>query len=91
MLKAEYIDPIVDCGPQEAFYAENEALPIEQTAGRITTEFVMCYPPGIPILAPGERVTKEILDYIRYAKKKGCQMTGPEDMEINKLNVMKEG
>ena len=91
MLKAEYIDPIVDCGPQEAFYADKEALPIEDTAGRIATEFVMCYPPGIPILAPGERVTKEILDYIRYAKKKGCQMTGPEDMEINQLNVMKEG
>lgn len=91
MLKAEYIDPIVDCGPQEAFYAEKEALPIGETAGRIATEFVMCYPPGIPILAPGERVTKEILDYIRYAKKKGCQMTGPEDMEIKRLNVMKEG
>ena len=90
MLKAEYIDPLVECGPQEAFYAEKEALPIGETAGRITTEFVMCYPPGIPILAPGERITAEILDYIRYAKKKGCQMTGPEDMTIRQLNVMKE-
>ena len=90
MLKAEYIDPIVECGPQEAFYAEKEALPLAQTAGRITTEFVMCYPPGIPILAPGERITEEILTYIRYAKKKGCQMTGPEDMTLRQLNVMKE-
>ena len=91
MLRAEYIDPIVDCGPQEAFYAEKESLPIDRTAGRITTEFVMCYPPGIPILAPGERITEEILTYIRYAKKKGCQMTGPEDMTIRQLNVMKKG
>ena len=40
------------------------------------SEFVMCYPPGIPILAPGERITAEILDYIEYAKAKGCSMTG---------------
>jgi arginine/lysine/ornithine decarboxylase len=49
----------------------------------------MCYPPGIPILAPGELITDEILDYIVYAKEKGCSMTGPEDMELNRLNVMK--
>ena len=53
-------------------------------------EFVMCYPPGIPILAPGELITKEILSYIQYAKKKGCQMTGPEDMTMRCLNVMQE-
>ena len=49
----------------------------------------MCYPPGIPILAPGERVTDKILEYIRYAKDKGCQMTGPEDTKIERLNVLK--
>ena len=40
----------------------------------------MCYPPGIPILAPGERITKEILNYIEYAKAKGCSMTGPRTL-----------
>ena len=90
MLEVEYISPKVVCGPQEAFYAEKEALPIAETAGRVAGEFVMCYPPGIPILAPGELVTADILDYIRYAKKKGCSLTGPEDMEIRRLNVMKE-
>ena len=49
----------------------------------------MCYPPGIPILAPGERITGDILDYIEYAKLKGCSMTGPEDAQIQKLNVLK--
>ena len=91
MLKAEYIDPEVVAAPQEAFYAEKESLPIAETAGRVCSEFVMCYPPGIPILAPGERITDEILAYIRYAKKQGCQMTGPEDMSIRRLNVMKQG
>ena len=51
-------------------------------------EWMMCYPPGIPILAPGERITAEILDYIEYAKAKGCNMTGPEDPDILRLNVL---
>ena len=89
-LKMEYIDPVVVCGPQDAFYAEKESLPIAKSCRRICSEFVMCYPPGIPILAPGEQITEEILTYIRYAKKKGCQITGPEDMSIQYLNVMTE-
>ncbi|MFV0465486.1 MAG: aminotransferase class I/II-fold pyridoxal phosphate-dependent enzyme [Lachnospiraceae bacterium] len=88
-IQPEYIDPEVVVSPQEAFYSEKESLPIAETAGRICTEFVMCYPPGIPILAPGERITEEILAYIRYAKDKGCSMTGPENPRIEYLNVLK--
>ena len=89
LLKQEYIDPIVVTSPQEAFYAEKVSMPLRQTEGLVCSEFVMCYPPGIPILAPGERITAEILDYIEYAKSKGCSMTGPEDPEILRLNVLK--
>ena len=90
MLKTEYIDPIVDCNPKEAFYANKKSLPIEETVGETAAEFLMCYPPGIPILAPGERITRDIIDYIRYAKKKGCQITGPEDMSIRRLQVIQD-
>ena len=87
----EYINPSVVMSPQEAFYApKEEMIPIKETNGRICTEFVMSYPPGIPILAPGERITQEIIDYILYAKEKGCSMTGPEDPKIEYLNVIKE-
>ena len=89
MMDNEYIAPDVAVTPQFAFYSPKECLPIRDTAGRICTEFVMCYPPGIPILAPGERVTEEIIDYILYAKDKGCQLTGPEDAAIERLNVLK--
>ena len=89
MLSQEYIDPIVLMSPQEAFYAEKVSLPLRETEGMICSEFVMCYPPGIPVLAPGERITGEILDYIEYAKSKGCSMTGPEDPSITRLNVLK--
>ena len=89
LMKQEYIDPEVAVSPQEAFYADKESLPIMETDGRICSEFVMCYPPGIPILAPGERITRDILNYIQYAKEKGCSMTGPEDPAIERLNVLK--
>ena len=89
LMSQEYMEPLVDVSPQDAFYAQRESLPIEETEGRVCSEFVMCYPPGIPILAPGERITREILDYIRYAKEKGCSMTGPEDAGIERLNVLK--
>ncbi len=85
----EYINPNVVLPPQTAFYAENVPLPIAETAGRIAAEFVMCYPPGIPILAPGERITKDILDYIAYAKEKGCSLTGCRDMNVESLMVVK--
>lgn len=91
LMEQEYIEPEVAVSPQEAFYAEKESLPIMETSGRISSEFVMCYPPGIPILTPGERVTEEILNYIRYAKEKGCSMTGPEDAGIERLQVLKGG
>ena len=90
MLSQEYIPPKVVMTPQESFYAEKESLPLEETRGRICSEFVMCYPPGIPILAPGEEITDEIIGYIVYAKEKGCSMTGPEDEKIERLNVLKE-
>lgn len=86
----EYIKPQVIYTPQKAFYAPKEKLPMEKSAGRISSEFVMAYPPGIPILAPGERITNEILQYIQYCKEKGSFMTGTEDREIEHINVVKE-
>ena len=88
MPSMEYIEPTVVMSPQTAFYSKKESLPIQKTEGRICSEFVMCYPPGIPILAPGERITKEIIEYIMYAKEKGCSMQGTMDSEVEYLNVL---
>ena len=88
LLSQEYIDPEVVSSPQEAFYADKQSIPLHDSVGHVCSEFVMCYPPGIPILAPGERITAEILDYIEYARSKGCSLTGPEDPDIQRLNVL---
>lgn len=89
MFDHEYINPLVMLPPQQAFYSDKESLPVEQSEGRICGEFVMCYPPGIPILAPGELITDEIINYIVYSKEKGCFMTGTEDMTLSRINVVK--
>lgn len=88
LLSQEYIDPEVVASPQDAFYAEKKSIPLPESVGCVCSEFVMCYPPGIPILAPGERITQEILNFIEYAKVKGCSMTGPEDPDILRINVL---
>lgn len=89
MLTQEYINPIVAETPRKAFYADKISLSLDETAGRVCSEFVMCYPPGIPILAPGELITDDIIQYIKYAKDKGCSMTGTEDIGIERLNVLR--
>ncbi|MBP3811132.1 MAG: aminotransferase class I/II-fold pyridoxal phosphate-dependent enzyme [Clostridiales bacterium] len=88
LMTQEYIDPEVVCSPQKAFYSNKKSVPLKDSAGEVCSEFVMCYPPGIPILAPGERITEAILEYISYAKAKGCSMTGPEDPDINNINIL---
>lgn len=84
----EYIDPVVVMPPQEAFYAKKRRVPMKKSTGLVAGEFVMSYPPGIPIVAPGERITEDVLEHILFAKEKGCFMTGTEDMNLDYLQVV---
>lgn len=90
MFDHEYINPQIIMPPQKAFYSDTEAVRLEDSENRICGEFVMCYPPGIPILAPGEQITNEIIKYTFYAKEKGCMMLGTEDMSMEYINVVSE-
>ena len=89
LIAGEYIQPELVLSPQEAFYSERRSLSLDESVGQVCGEFVMCYPPGIPILAPGERITREIVDYIQFAKERGCSLQGTEDPEVNHINVIK--
>jgi len=84
----EYIDPCIVMTPQDAFYAKKRRVPMKESVGLIAGEFVMSYPPGIPIVAPGERITPDVLEHILFAKDKGCFMTGTEDMNLDYLQVV---
>ena len=89
LIAGEYIQPELVLSPQEAFYSERKSLTLADSVGHVCGEFVMCYPPGIPILAPGERITREIVDYIQFAKERGCSLQGTEDPDVNHINVIK--
>lgn len=89
LIAGEYIQPELVLSPQKAFYSERKSLSLDESVGQVCGEFVMCYPPGIPILAPGERITREIVDYIQFAKDRGCSLQGTEDPEVNHINVIK--
>ncbi len=90
MFDHEYINPQVIIPPQEAFYQVKKPVKLAESIGAVCGEFVMCYPPGIPILAPGERITTEIIDYIRYAKDKGCLLTGTQDLNTETINILED-
>jgi arginine decarboxylase len=82
--------PVLAKTPHEAFYAETEAVPFEESAGRIIAEFVMVYPPGIPIFIPGEVITEENLRYTRKNIEAGLPVQGAEDRELKFLHVIKD-
>jgi lysine decarboxylase len=88
MFDHEYITPIVRVSPEKAFYGKKKSVPLIESAGTVSGDFVMCYPPGIPIIAPGEVITNEIISYILYAKKKGALLTGAEDMDVEYINIL---
>lgn len=82
--------PVLALTPRDAFYAETEIVPFSESAGRIIAEFIMIYPPGIPIFIPGEIISEENLAYVRKNLEVGLPVQGPEDPELNYLRVIKE-
>lgn len=74
--------------PREAFYAQTERVPFQKSAGRVCTEIISPYPPGIPILVPGERITQEIVDYIQLVYRHGGFINGPEDIRLHTIKVV---
>ncbi|MGY2875371.1 arginine decarboxylase [Marmoricola sp. URHA0025 HA25] len=74
--------------PREAFFAEVESVPVSEAAGRIAAELVSPYPPGVPVLAPGERISQETIDYLTSAHKAGALLPDPADQEFKTVRVV---
>lgn len=93
-VKSDFIDippiPNQEQIPREAFNSVKSRVLISESIGMISGEFLLAYPPGIPVLCPGERITKEIVDYIRKLKETGLYVQGTEDPEVNYIKVVKE-
>ena len=76
--------------PRQAFYVEAEEVAFCEAVGRISSEQISFYPPGIPVIIPGELVTKEILNYCQRMLALGLPVSGPIDGTLTKIQVVKQ-
>ncbi len=76
--------------PRDAFLAQTEFVAFRKSKGRVCAETIAPYPPGIPVVAPGEEITDETLSYLRLELKAGVRIQGPYDDQLRKIRVVKE-
>ena len=74
--------------PRDAFYSHKKAVRLEDSVGEIAAEMIMAYPPGIPVVCPGERITKEVVDYVKVLKEENCQLQGTADPYADYIRVL---
>ncbi len=76
--------------PREAFYNEKVSIPLNESIGEISGEFLLAYPPGIPVLCPGEIITKEVVDYVHDLKRANLYVQGTEDSTVENIQIVKK-
>jgi arginine/lysine/ornithine decarboxylase len=81
--------PPLRMSPREAFLAPTEFVRFKDSAGRICAEVITPYPPGIPVLSPGEVITREIVDYLNLELDAGVRMQGPYDAQLRTIRVVR--
>lgn len=76
--------------PRDAFFATQEAVPLTECAGRIAAEALAAYPPGVPNVLPGERISAEIIDFVRDTLVHGGSLRGAADRTLGTVRVVVE-
>lgn len=74
--------------PRDAFFGSAERVPVERAAGRIAAEMVSPYPPGVPVIAPGEVITQEVLDHLVSGVRAGMLIPDAADPQLNSVRVV---
>ncbi len=73
--------------PREAFLGRSRTVRLEAAVGEVASELICPYPPGIPALVPGERITVEVLEYLNALRALGASFVGPEDPTLETIQV----
>lgn len=76
--------------PRDAFYAPSRAIPLREAIGEVSAELVIPYPPGIPVLAPGDLISAEKVEYLAFAGAHGTYMSGVSDARLETIKVVAE-
>ena len=91
--KPDFLDipkiPELKLSPRIAFNSNKVSLPLNESINHISSEFLMAYPPGIPVLCPGEIITEEIINYVEDLKRVGLYVQGTEDPKVENIKVVK--
>ena len=74
--------------PREAFFAPNETVAADSAVGRVSAELIAPYPPGVPVLAPGELITSEALNALREVRADGGRIAYAADPSLATLQVI---
>ncbi|MED4130134.1 aminotransferase class I/II-fold pyridoxal phosphate-dependent enzyme [Shouchella miscanthi] len=82
--------PIMSMTPRKASFSPQQLIPLTASLGKINTEFVISYPPGIPILIPGERITQQHMDFILNQRNSGATFVGSQHPKLEELTVIEE-
>jgi arginine decarboxylase len=77
--------------PRDAFLGEAELVAVDRAIGRVSCESIAGYPPGIPSLLPGERISEETVAYLRALTASGARLHGASDPNFQTINVLREG
>ena len=77
--------------PREAYLGAQEVVPAREAVGRIAAESLATYPPGIPNVLPGERLSAETLEYVRQTLEQGGSVRGASDRLLRTVRVVVEG
>ncbi|SKC83391.1 aminotransferase class I/II-fold pyridoxal phosphate-dependent enzyme [Maledivibacter halophilus] len=81
-------NPEIIVSPRDAYYSRKKIVRFEEAAGEVSGESIMTYPPGIPLVTPGERITKEMIEYVVRLKEEHSLLQGPEDQCIEYIKVL---
>jgi len=80
--------PRLALSPRQAYFARSKRVPVAQAVGEICAENVIPYPPGIPLLMPGEVIDADTLDYLRFMLDNRISIVGPEDLNLEHIRVI---
>lgn len=81
--------PPVSVSPRDAIYGDTKVMPLAEAIGEVSAEIIMAYPPGIPLVCPGEYITGEMVEYVQVLKHENAELQGTEDPKLERIKVLK--
>lgn len=81
-------NPEIVVSPRDAYYSSKKPVKLEESIGCVSGESIMAYPPGIPLVTPGEMITREIVEYAKMLKAEKCMLQGTQDPYVDTILVL---